>query len=61
MLYKHDIEDRSDTICWKNLVFVSHTKTHAAEATKHGSTSIMNDKHVTMNSRIKKKMRTLVW
>ena len=40
--------------------FVSHTK-HTVEATKHGSTSIMKDKHVTMNSRIKKKMRTLVW
>ena len=31
MLYKHDIEDRSDTIVGKSS-FVSHTK-HTAEAT----------------------------
>ena len=31
MLYKHDIEDRSDTNCWKS-GFASHTK-HTTEAT----------------------------
>ena len=59
MLYKHDIEDRFDTICWEKSGFVSHTK-RTAEATKHGSTSIMKDKHVTMNSRTKNRVRTLM-
>ena len=60
MLYKHDIEDRSDTIVgkiWFSYLIQKHTQ---RKQQIHGSTSIMNDKHVTMNSRIKKKMRTLM-
>ena len=41
MLYKHDIENRSNTICWKIWFYISY-KTHNG-SNKHGSTSIMRD------------------
>ena len=45
MLYKHDIEDHSDTICWKKSGFVSHTK-HTAEAT---NTDLLHSWKITCN------------
>ena len=41
MLYKHDIEDRSDTNCWKNWFCISY-KTNSG-SNKPISTSFMRD------------------
>ena len=41
MLYKHDIEDRSDTNYWKIWICISY-KTHSG-SNNHGSTSFMRD------------------
>ena len=47
MLYRFEIEDRSDTICWKN---------RCAQRKKKGSTSLENDNMCYVSFRIREQV-----